>query len=144
MLDQFPTFSVYTVSIWALLGVCAVNLAQASLIAPLSYAQGEQAPGLPLQHDHSKLSFRVSRTYSNSSETLPAFGWSVLIAIVAGASPPVVNGLAVGFLVFRLLFWAIYYGGIGKPSGGPRTMVFVGGFVCNVAIAIAAAWALAT
>lgn len=142
LFEQLPHLAAYHYSFLVLAGLALVNLIQSFLIAPLSFISEEQAPGMPLQHDHSRLSFRVQRTYGNSTETLPAFGWALFVAIIAGTLPVLVNGLAIGYFVFRLLFWWIYYAGIGKVAGGPRTLSFVGGVLCNSALAIAAIWTL--
>jgi len=112
--------------------------------APLAYVSEEQIPGMPLKFDHSNLSFRAIRTHSNSAESLPAFGWALLVAIVVGASPVLINWLAGIYFVFRMAFWAIYYSGIGKAAGGPRTMAFVGGLVTNIVLVCTALYAILT
>jgi uncharacterized MAPEG superfamily protein len=91
---------------------------------------------MPIQFDHSRLSFRVLRTYSNSVETLPAFGFALFVAIVAGVQPVWLNWLSVAYLLFRVVFWVFYYTGVGKVAGGPRTIAFVGGLLSNIAIAV--------
>lgn len=142
LFDQMPYLAAYHLSFLVLAGLALSHLVQSALIAPLAFVREEQSPGMPLRYDHSALGFRVSRTYSNSAETFPAFGWALLAAIVAGVAPAWVNGLAVGFFTFRMVFWAVYYGGIGKAAGGPRTLAFVGGMLCNTVLAVMAVWAL--
>ncbi len=143
LFDTLPFLADYQVSFAVLAGLSLTTLVQNFLTA-LAFQKEEQVPGMPLNFDHSKLSFRVLRTYANSTESLPAFGWALLVAVVAGASPLLINWLAVIHFVSRMAFWAIYYSGIGKIAGGPRTMAFVGGLVTNIALAITALWAVVT
>jgi len=143
LFEALPYLSSYKVSFAVLAALSLTNLVQNFLTAPFAFIKEEQVPGMPLKHDHSVLSFRVLRAYSNSTETLPAFGWALLVAIVAGVSIPLVNWLAVIYFVFRMLFWVIYYSGVGKVAGGLRTMVFVGGLLANMALAVLALMAIA-
>ena len=127
LFDAIPYLSNYQPSFIVLAVLSLTTLIQNFVSAPFAFVNEEQVPGMPLRFDHSKFSFRVLRTYSNSSENFPAFGWALLVAIVAGASPILVNWLAGIYLLFRMIFWAVYYSGIGKVAGGPRTLAFVGG-----------------
>lgn len=140
--EAVPYLSAYRFSFLVLAGISLVTLIQNFATAPLAFINEEQVPGLPVRFDHSKLSFRVLRTYANSAETFPAFGWALLMAILAGASPFLVNWLAGGYFVSRIAFWFLYYAGIGVPAGGPRTMAFVSGLLCNIGLAAAAIWSL--
>lgn len=142
LFDALPYLNAYRASFTVLGVVSLVTLLQNGLTAPLAFVTEEQVPGMPLRFDHSKLSFRASRTFSNSAESLPAFGFALLVAIAAGGSAPWVNGLALLFLVARLAFWAIYYSGIGKTAGGPRTLAYVTGLASNIGLACLALWAL--
>lgn len=144
LFEALPFLASYQLSFMVLAASSLTTLVQNFLSAPLAFVKEEQVPGMPLNFDHTKLSFRVLRTYSNSAESLPAFGWALLVAVIAGASPTLVNWLAGLYFVFRMAFWAIYYSGVGKHTGGPRTMVFVGGLVTNIVLAITALWAVAT
>lgn len=109
---------------------------------PLAFIKEEQIPGLPLRGDHSLLSFRVLRTHANSAESLAPFGLALLLAILVGVAPGLVNWLAIIFLAARMSFWALYYSGVGKVAGGPRTISFVIGLVANATLAIACVVAL--
>ena len=142
LFDALPYLATYHSSFLVLASLSLITLIQNFLTAPFAFIREEQIPGMPLKHDHSKMSFRALRTYANSTETFPAFGWALLVAIIAGATPIVVNWLAGLYLVFRIAFWVIYYSGIGKEAGGPRTMAFVGGLLTNIALAGVALWAL--
>lgn len=114
--------------------LCASVLVQSFLTAPLAFLKEEQAPGMPLQGDHGLLSFRVLRTYANSAENLPVFGFSLALAIAAGVGPAIVNGLVGLHLASRFAFWAIYYSGLGAVAGGPRSMAYVGGALSNLVL----------
>ena len=142
LFEAVPYLSAYHLSFVVLAGNALITLIQNFATAPLAFVNDEQVPGMPVRFDHSKLSFRALRTYSNSAETFPAFGWALLIAIIAGAPPLLVNWLAGGYFVSRIVFWVLYYSGIGKPAGGPRTMAFVAGLLCNLGLAGTAIWFL--
>ena len=88
------------------------------------------------------LGFRVIRTHANSVENLPVFGFAVLLAIVAGVSSAWVNWLAIIHLVCRSAFWVIYYMALGKTAGGPRTIVYVLGWLTNMILVSMALFAL--
>lgn len=142
LFEAVPYLDQYHLSFLVLAALSLVNLIQNILTAPLAFIKEEQVPGLPLRFDHSKLSFRALRTYQNSAESLPAFLAAILVAIVAGASPTIINAAAGVYLVARLAFWAIYYSGIGNVAGGPRTISFVICLAANMTIAVTAIIAL--
>ncbi len=133
--ETIPQLAAYQLALLILALLCVIVLLQSFMTAPLAFVSEEQVPGMPLKHDHSKLSFRALRTYGNSAENLPAFGFSLVAAIAFGALPALVNWLAVIYLVFRLAFWAAYYSGVGKIAGGPRTIFYVGGLLANLVLA---------
>ena len=128
------SLSPYEPAMLAFAVLCMAVLIQAFLNAPLAFLQEEQAPGMPLEGNHDLFSFRVLRTYSNSVENLPAFGFSLVLAIAVGVAATAVNWLAGIHVVSRLVFWAVYYSGVGKVAGGPRTMAYVGGALSNLAL----------
>ena len=142
LFEALPYLVDYRLSFLILAALSLVVLTQNFATAPFAFVHEEQVPGMPLKFDHSKFSFRVLRTFSNSAENFPAFGWALLVAIVAGASPALVNWAAGIYFLSRIAFWAIYYSGIGKPAGGPRTMAFVVSLLANIVLAGAAIWAL--
>jgi uncharacterized MAPEG superfamily protein len=142
LFEAVPHFVAYQFSFLVLAILALIALIQSFMNAPLAFGSGQQTPGMPLQHDHNDLSFRALRTYANTVENLPAIGFALLMAIVAGASPWIINLLAGIHLGFRLLFWAVYYSGVGKVTGGPRTMAYVGGAFANIAISGTAIFSL--
>lgn len=134
--DGLLKIDLYSPALLALTLLCAAVLIQNFLTGPLAFLKEEQAPGMPLRGGHTQLSFRVLRTYSNSVESLPTFGFALLLAILVGVAPAPVNWLAGIHVAFRLAFWAVYYSGIGKVAGGPRTLCFVGGSLTNLALVV--------
>ncbi|MEO9943886.1 MAG: MAPEG family protein [Paraglaciecola sp.] len=139
--EAIPSLSDYHIAFMMLAIISLITLIQNFLTAPLSFIKEEQEPGMPLRFDHTKLSFRALRTYHNSAETLPALGFSLLAAVIFGANPFWVNILTGVYLFFRLSFWFVYYSGIGKVAGGPRTWAFVGGLLSNIALVVMAIYA---
>ena len=142
LFDLAPYLLAYKPSFLVLATLSLAVLIQNFLIAPFAFVKEEQVPGMPLNFDHSKLSFRAVRTFGNSAESFPAFGWALFVAIVAGTTPLLVNWLAGIFFAFRITYWAVYYSGKGKITGGPRTMAYVGGLVINIVLACAAIYTL--
>jgi uncharacterized MAPEG superfamily protein len=133
--------SQYQWGLIALATLCVMTLLQ-SMSTALAFNDGAQTPGVPLSGDHQSRSFRIVRAYANATENLPAFGFSLVAAILAGANPTLVNWLAVIFVLFRIAFSAVYYAGIGIVAGGPRTMLYVGGVAANAVLATSAIYAL--
>lgn len=136
MAESLTLITAYQPALIALALAALIAPVQSFLSAPFAFIRREQVPGMPLRHDHSRLSFRVLRTYSNTVENLPAFGIAVAVAIVAQGAPGWVNALAIGHLACRLAFWGIYYAGLGPAAGGPRTLVYVGGLLTNIGLCV--------
>ncbi len=132
----------YQPALIALSLLCLSVLIQSFLTAPLAFLKQEQVPGMPLKGDHTLLSFRVLRTHMNSVESLSPFGFTLVVAILFEAHVSAVNWLAMIHLAFRLLYWGVYYSGIGKVAGGLRTLGFVGGMLSNMALLIVALFSL--
>jgi uncharacterized MAPEG superfamily protein len=131
---ELPIFEDYKPALIGLALLCMIPLIQSFLSAPFAFVKQQQVPGMPLNGDHSLLSFRVLRAYANSVESLPAFGIVLLLAVISGVSPSIVNWLVAIHLVARLAFWVVYYLGIGKIAGGPRTMCYVVGLLSNMVL----------
>lgn len=138
ILESTSILSSYQPALVALTVLCLAVLIQSFLTAPLAFLKKQQVPGMPLKGDHSMLSFRALRTHLNSVESLAPFGFIVIIAILFNTSANVVNWLAIIHVAFRLLFWAVYYSGIGKVAGGIRTLSFVGGLLANLGLVVVA------
>lgn len=142
MIDTIPQLAAYQPALTALIILCLAVLVQSFLAGVLGLAGGEETPGLPLKGDHGKFSFRTIRTYGNSTENLPAFATTLLLAVFAGVSVAIVNWLAAIHVAIRLVYWAVYYNGAGKAGGGLRTIVYVLGLVTNIILAAFTAYAL--
>ena len=126
-----PSLAAYQPSLLVLVALCLIVLVQSFLCAPLAFIKQEQQPGIPLRGDHDHLSFRVLRTHANSVESLSPLGFALLLAVLIGVSPSLTNWLCLIHLGFRIAFWAVYYSGVGKAAGGPRTLCYVGGLIAN-------------
>ncbi|MDG2004841.1 MAG: MAPEG family protein [Novosphingobium sp.] len=135
LFEALPSLASYHPALLALALLSLAVLIQGVLTAPLAFARGDEEPGMPLKGDHAKFSFRVIRTYANSVENFPAFIATLFLAIIVGVDPTWVNWLAGLHVGFRLLFWVVYFAGIGKVAGGPRTMSYVGGWLTNTVLA---------
>jgi len=133
--EILPQLTAYQPALLALAVLLLSVLVQSMLTAPLAFIKGEQAPGSPLQGGHDLFSFRVLRAYLNSVENLPGFGLALGLAIALGLDASTVNWLAGAHVAFRLLFWFVYYSGIGKVAGGPRTLSYVGALTANMILA---------
>jgi len=142
IIDVAPQLLSYQTSFVVLTLLSLVTVVQNFLTAPFAFLKEEQVPGMPLRGDHTLFSFRVMRTHANSVESVPTFGLTLIIAILAGVNASFVNWLCIIYLLFRLAFWAVYYSGIGKVAGGPRTLCYVGGLLCNISLACACLYAL--
>ncbi len=135
--QAWPALAAYSTALAALMLLILAVLVQAFLAGVIGLNKsGGELPGVPLQGNHANLNFRVLRTYGNSVENLPVFTATLLLAIIASASPKWVNALAAIHVAFRLLFWGVYYSGIGKVAGGPRTIAYVLGWFTNLALAV--------
>ena len=74
------------------------------------------------------LGARALAAHQNSLEAFPLFAVGVLIATVTQSQGVVVNLLAVGFVVSRVLF--IFFYCADKPS--PRSLCWVVGLLCSL------------
>lgn len=87
--------------------------------------------------------YRVRNAYSahlNAFEAFPAFAAGVLMAQFAGVDPGQANLLAMAFIGFRILHGAFYIAGIAPM----RSLVWMGGIACTVALMVLAALKLGT
>ena len=127
--------SDYRPAIMASIILCLLILLQGLLGAIFGIALGREEPGGRLKGDYSEFGFRALRAHANSSENLPVFAFSLLLAMIVGANPGWVNWLAGFYVATRVIHSIIYYGGIGPNNNGPRTMVFGLGQMSNLLLA---------
>jgi len=142
LIEALPQLTPYHTALVAFTILCLAVLIQSFIAGVFGLGKSEEVPGMPLQGSHQDFSFRALRTYGNSCENLPMFGFIVLLAIFAGVAPSWVNWLVVIHVAFRLLYWAVYYSGVGKVESGPRTISYVMGILANVILAVMTLWAL--
>jgi uncharacterized MAPEG superfamily protein len=72
----------------------------------------------------SSFSFRAVRTHLNGVENLPGFYASAFAAILLGLDPRFVSAACWTVLITRMVYWAIYYLGIGDAAFGPRSIAY--------------------
>jgi len=142
ILEVLPQIQAYQLSLLGLAILCLMVLLQSFLSAPLAFLKEEQTPGMPLTGNHDIRSFRVLRTYANSTENLPAFGFSLFLAILFAVNPTLVNWLVAIHVASRFAFWVVYYKGIGKVAGGIRTFCYIGGLASNIVLISACLYTL--
>ena len=82
--------------------------------------------------------YRVRNAYSahlNAFEAFPTFAAGVLMAQFAGVDPGQANLLAMAFIGFRLLHGVFYI----AAKAAMRSLVWMGGLACTVALMVLAA-----
>lgn len=83
-------------------------------------------------------SYRVRNAYAahlNAFEALPAFAIAVLMAQLAQVNPQHVAWLSMAFITFRILHGIFYI----AVRQGLRSLCWLGGFVCVIALMLSAA-----
>lgn len=142
IIETMPQLAGYYPAFVSLILLCLVVMVQGFLAGVIGLGGGEEVAGMPLKGDHTKMSFRLLRTYGNSTENLSMMVATTFLAILAGVSVTLVNWLVGLHLLFRLAYWAVYYSGVGKVAGGTRTVTYVAGFFMNIILAVLTAYAI--
>lgn len=130
-------FAEYSHAIASLVLFTLVVLALSPFSALAKAGKG-LAPGATPEQDYSDKAYRLNRAYLNGTETLPAFVTVTIAAMLAGASPFWVNLLASVVLVSRIIMLVVHLRGIGQANNGPRSIFYVLGWACMVALGIIA------
>lgn len=93
----------------------------------------------PRDPDFYKDPFRARALWAhqNGLETFPLFAAAVILAEMRGVRQPVVDGLAIAFLIARIAFVAAYLGD--RPR--LRSALFTVGFALTLAIFFSPLWA---
>ena len=78
---------------------------------------------------------RANAAHLNAFENFAPFAAGVVMAQLAGVEAPLVNQLAIAFVVFRVLHGLFYVAD--KPA--LRSLSWLGGFACAVALIVLAA-----
>lgn len=133
-MEQFAQYghAIVSLAVFAMVGL---------LLGPVAAARSTAAgyaPGEVPKANYGDATYRLTRAHQNAVELTGMFTAVTLAAILAGASPWWVNILASVFLISRLAVAVIHIMGIGQPSMGPRTIVFVVGWACCLILAIMA------
>ena len=79
---------------------------------------GGGTPGAAPSGDYSNFGSRALRTHANSVENLSAFALLVIMAMFVGADPAMINLLAMAHVAARILYWIVYYAGLGPVGEG--------------------------
>lgn len=82
---------------------------------------------------------RAEGAQQNGFENLGFFAAAVVAGNVAGLEPMLLNGLAYGYIVTRVLYDFVYINNTSKVAGNGRTAVFLSGVGCCFGLFIAAA-----
>jgi uncharacterized MAPEG superfamily protein len=80
---------------------------------------------------------RSQGAHLNGYEAFPFFAAAVILAEMRAVPQDIVNGLAVAFVVARILYVLLYLAD--RPSA--RSVVWFAGFACNLAIFFSPLWA---
>ncbi|SIS70436.1 Uncharacterized conserved protein, MAPEG superfamily [Roseivivax lentus] len=135
------TLVQYGHAVVALAATTFFGLLVGPLTAVAKMTGGLQAGSTPEQ-DYGNRLYRFNRAYLNLVETMGFFVASVAAAILAGASPYWVNLLASVFFVSRLVLFAVHAAGIGPMNFGPRTFIYVVGWLCCLVMSVMAILAI--
>lgn len=131
-MEQFSAYGHALVSL-------AVVAIFAMMFGPMS-AMRKQAAGLDAgatpAADYTDPAFRLHRAYMNLTENYGLFAGVTMAAILAGVSPFWVNLLATIFLVSRLVVAFVHIKGIGRQHVGPRSFIYVTGWLANIVMAV--------
>ena len=99
-----------TIAFWTILAAIALPWLMAALKKSPLAVSGKYSNRAPraMQPKHEGLSQRAHWAEQNSFEILPAFVAAVLVAHLAGAEQMLVDQLAIGFIVSRVLYSICY------------------------------------
>ena len=79
---------------------------------------------------------RAYAAHQNAYENFPFFAAAVIVAVTSGAPLAAVNGLALIYLVLRILHGLCYVGNYSTP----RSIVYTLGLLVNIAIFVLPVW----
>lgn len=124
----------------ALVSVAVFALLTMGLNLATGYSKGQggvTAGGTPTEDYGSRL-YRLNRAYINAVESFAIFGVIVAVCVLVGAAPFWVNSLAALVAVSRVALAYIHVQGIGAEAMGPRSIVFIFGFLLTAVLALMA------
>lgn len=122
-------FAQYAIAIASLAGFALLALA----LAPFAgrKARDEVVSGSSQPTDDSSVAYRIWSTYLDATEIMGIFVASTAAAMLAGAAPYYVNGLAFLFLMSRFVHAILQIGGIG-PTNYALRMSAAGWLICAI------------
>lgn len=123
-----------TIADWCILVAVLLYLLTLAPVKVIGRDFKNSAPRDPAFYEH-PIRARVLGAHINGIETFPFFAAAILLAEFKHGSQPVVDGLAVGFLIVRVAFVGAYVAG--WPT--TRTLLWNLGFLVNVLIFISPA-----
>ncbi|MEM9428487.1 MAG: MAPEG family protein [Pseudomonadota bacterium] len=124
----------------AIVSVAAFALMVLVLAGLSGYRKGVAklpAGGSP-KEDYADPLYRTHRAYLNASEALAVFAAVVAAAVLAGASPFLVNLIATIVVLVRIATAVVHIRGIGAENGGPRSILFGVAWIGMIALAVLA------
>lgn len=98
----------YSLTVYAMLATAFLFLVQL-LVLDVAGIVAKHIPGTPVQADHSRFLFRVTRTHANTNESVAVFILLAVVAIFTAATPAWVNACAWLYVVARLGHMLCYY-----------------------------------
>ena len=136
-------FAEYGYAIASIAGFVLLTLG----IAPFAgsrKARDGVVPGAPPTPDYSNPTYRLWRAHLNATEIMGVFVGATTTAILGGAPPFWVNLLAVVFLFSRVTHAIVHIGAIGAANYGPRSLIFVFGWLTCALLALMAIFSALT
>ena len=134
MMEQFSEYGHALASV-ALFALIALFL---NPLVGIMREKAGLAPGEMPRADYRDRTYRIARSYQNTVEMTGVFGTVVAVAVLSGAAPFWVNLFASVALLARIAMIYVHIQGIGMPERGPRTMLFVLGWLMMLLIALMA------
>jgi len=126
-----------TIAEWMLFATVILYLLTIAPFKPLGYREFDNSKPRDPAFYANPLRARALGAHLNGIETFPFFAAAVLLAEFRSAPQHLIDLLAVGFVVLRLLFVAAYL--LDYPW--TRTLIWNAGFALNVAVFFMPWWA---
>jgi uncharacterized MAPEG superfamily protein len=125
-----------TIAEWMLLAAVLITLLTLAPFKPLGYREFDNAKPRDPAFWSTPLRARALNAHLNGIETFPFFAAAVLLAEFRAAPQHLIDLLAIGFVVLRLLYVAAYL--LNYPW--TRTLIWNAGFAVNLAIFLLPWW----
>jgi uncharacterized MAPEG superfamily protein len=122
----------------AALSVLVLIWAGLGPVSAIAKEKAGAAPGGAVPQDYTNPAYRWDRAFANLVEGLGAFAAAAAAAILAGGAPGWVNVLAWVVVAGRVAMAIVHVRGIGKPSGGLRSILFTLSWGGTIGLAVVA------